>query len=78
MDNTTLEKTILSLFGSGAKVRVLKLLLNNPDQRFDLGEISRRTKVGKPQVKRHIDSFVKIGLIRAVLNAKKEEKTNSN
>ncbi len=56
----TLEK----LFGSAAKVKIIKLFLFNPDLAFDNSQVTERAKVSKEAAKKEIDDLEKIGFLR--------------
>lgn len=51
------------LFTSKARVKILELLLFDPLSEFHLREISRRTKVSAPYVKKELDQLRKINLV---------------
>lgn len=52
------------LFTSKARVKILELLMFDPLSEFHLREISRRTKVSAPYVKKELDQLRKISLVR--------------
>lgn len=58
--NTALEK----LFGSSARVKIIRLFLSNPESLFSLEDVSRRAKVLTPSAKREISLFKSIGLVK--------------
>ena len=58
--NTALEK----LFGSSARVKMIRLFLSNPENVFSLEDVSRRAKVPTPAAKRELSLFKTIGLIK--------------
>lgn len=58
--NTALEK----LFGSAARVKIIRLFLSNPESLFSLEDVSRRAKVPIPAAKREISLFRGIGFIK--------------
>src|SRR3989344_3338519 len=58
--NTALEK----LFGSSARVKMIRLFLSNPENTFSLEDVSRRAKAPTPIAKREISLFKAIGLIK--------------
>ena len=58
--NTALEK----LFGSSARVKIIRLFLSNPESLFSLEDVSRRAKVLTPSAKREISLFKSVGLIK--------------
>lgn len=53
------------LFGSSAKIKVLKLFLMNPENAFDVPETSFRAKVSLESARKEISDLEKIGLIKA-------------
>ena len=58
--NTALEK----LFGSSARVKMIRLFLSNPENVFSLEDVSRRAKVPTPVAKRELSLFKGMGLIK--------------
>lgn len=52
------------LFGSAAKVKIIKLFLFNPDSAFDVTLTSERAKVSRMIARREIDNLEKIGFLR--------------
>ncbi len=58
------------LFGSDAKVRILKLFIFNPETPFDKEEISIQAKANTSQIRREVDCFKKIGLVEEVIFTK--------
>ena len=58
--NTALEK----LFGSSARVKIIRLFLSNPENLFSLDDVSRRAKVPTPAAKQEISLFKGIGFIK--------------
>lgn len=56
----TLEK----IFGSTAKVKIMRLFLFNPSTVFDLSEIERRSKVTPSEARHNVTILDKIGLIK--------------
>lgn len=60
-----MQKGVLDkLFGSSARVKIIRLFLLNPDALFNLKEISRRTKVNLPSARREILVLKGIGFIK--------------
>lgn len=57
-------ETLSRLFGSRAKVKLLKLFLFNPEKFFLVEEIKKRTGVEARALSKELNSFEKIGLIR--------------
>ena len=58
--NTALEK----LFGSSARVKMIRLFLSNPEKVFSLEDVSRRAKVPTPAAKRELSLFKGMGMIK--------------
>jgi len=52
------------LFGSPARVKVMKLFLSNEQTPFDNEEISKRAKVALPTLRKELNLLQKIGLIK--------------
>lgn len=52
------------LFGSMARVRLLRLVLFNRDTKFTLENISYRTKVPKDIARREVNALMSIGLLK--------------
>lgn len=52
------------LFGGGAKVRIIKLFLFNPEVSYDAGQVAGRTQVSLGLARREIANLSKLGLIR--------------
>lgn len=52
------------IFGSSAKVKIIKLFLFNPDVAYDIFQISDRTKVSESQVRKEINALEKIEFLR--------------
>ena len=59
------------LFGSEAKVKIMRLFLFNPETIFDTGEISERAKVEPPKVRREMSNLEKMGLVKRRSSIKK-------
>lgn len=53
------------LFGSAAKVKIIKLFLFNPDSAFDNPEAAERAKVSKAVTRREISNLEKIGFVKS-------------
>ncbi len=53
------------LFGSAAKVRILRLFLLNPSGMFDMAAIAERTKVPSLAARREISTLESIGFLRS-------------
>jgi predicted transcriptional regulator len=52
------------LFGSMARVKIMKLFLFNPDEDLDIPEIVKKTKLTKQQTKKELNNLDNTGLIR--------------
>lgn len=52
------------LFGSAAKVKIMRLFLLNPDNAYDVIDVAQRTKVSIPTARREIILLEKIRLAR--------------
>lgn len=63
------ERVLERLFGSAARVKIIRLFFLNPDMFFDIKEISRRTKVALPSARREILLLKSVGFV-----TQKEEK----
>ena len=57
-------ETLAKLFGSEAKVKIMRLFLFNPETIFDIDGISDRVKVDASHVRKEINQLEKIGLIK--------------
>lgn len=60
------------LFGSEAKVKIMRLFLFNPETVFDTGEIGERAKVEAPKVRREMSNLEKMGLVKRRQSSKKK------
>lgn len=61
---------LTKLFGSSARVKILRLFLVNKDEQFNIAEIAKRTKVQKVVTKKEVDALEKIKLLNIVKRAK--------
>jgi hypothetical protein len=52
------------LFGSAAKVKIIKLFLFNPEMAFDNSQTAERAKVSKAVVRREVANLEKIGFLK--------------
>lgn len=52
------------LFGSIAKVKIMRLFLFNPNDTFDISDLARRAKVSAIVARREITLLEKIGLVK--------------
>jgi hypothetical protein len=53
------------LFGSAAKVKIIKLFLFNPEMAFDNSETAERAKVSKAVARREISNLEKINFLKS-------------
>lgn len=72
-------ETLSKLFGSEAKVKIMRLFLFNPETVFNTSDIAERVKVDIARVRKEINQLEKIDLIkvRANRNGKKGLTLNS-
>lgn len=59
-----MNDVLSALFGSSARVRMLRLFLSNPDMTYTSKEVSARAKVHTQTVRKELNLFSKIGLIK--------------
>ena len=59
------------LFGSSAKVKIMKLFLSNPDRIFDNNEVSKRAKVILTTLRKELNTLEKIQFIKRKTKNKK-------
>lgn len=52
------------LFGSSARVKVMRLFLFNPDEVYDMDEVISRTRITKAPAKKEVTLLEKVGLIK--------------
>ena len=62
------------LFGSLAKVRMLRLFVQNPDRNFTLPEIKQLTQITGPSLMRDLHRLVKAGLVKERMGVIREER----
>lgn len=55
--------TLTRLFGSTAKVKILKLFVFNPGRIFDVRQIAQHTKEGERDVRSELTALLRMGLI---------------
>src|SRR3990167_2424168 len=67
------------IFGSAAKVKIIKLFLFNPNSAFDSSQTSERAKVSRPVARREIVNLEKIGFLKSKFYTKdiKRQKNRS-
>ena len=58
------------LFGSAAKVKIIKLFLFNPEMAFDPSQTSERTKVSKEIARKEIANLREIGFVKSRIYTK--------
>lgn len=56
--------TLVKLFGSSAKVKVVKLFVFNPDDAYDVQQIAERAKESATKVRKEVSNLEKMDLIR--------------
>ncbi|HEV7449779.1 MAG TPA: hypothetical protein VGP13_04565 [Candidatus Paceibacterota bacterium] len=54
---------LIKLFGSHARLKLLRLFLFNPSQSFTVAEASLRSKVGLPEARRELELLKQVGLL---------------
>lgn len=57
--------TLAKLFGSQARVKLMRLFLSNPEGSFDSKEIARRSRVSRDSLRKEIKLLAGAGLIKA-------------
>jgi hypothetical protein len=57
-------ETLEKIFGSAAKVKIMKLFLFNPADTFDIDQIVERSKVSQKEAWQEVTMMQKIGLIK--------------
>jgi predicted DNA-binding transcriptional regulator len=58
------EKTLVKLFGSTSRARILGLLLSYPQQSFYQREIMFETGLSLRPVQRELDNLVELGIVK--------------
>jgi len=71
-------ETLGKLFGSLAKVKIMKLFLSNADIVFDNEDISKRTKVATAVLRKELNLLSKVGLIKKKIFFKEIKKKVKN
>ena len=64
-------ETLSKLFGSEAKVKIMRLFLFNPERVFDVGDIATRVKADRRKVRKEVGILEKAGLIKKRAGSKK-------
>lgn len=62
------------LFGSSAKVKIMRLFLSNEEVSFENADISKRAKVSVNSIRKELNNLNKIGLIKNKIFYKEIEK----
>lgn len=52
------------LFGNSARVKMMRLFLMNPEDVFDRKEIARRSKISSDALRKELNLFLSIGLVK--------------
>lgn len=52
------------IFGSSAKVRIMRIFLFNPQTPFDIEDISKKSKIPSNKTRKEVNNLFKIGLIK--------------
>ncbi len=65
-------ETLSKLFGSEAKVRIMRLFLFNPEKVFDTSDIAERVKSPSTTVRREVTTLEKMGLVKRRASSKKK------
>ena len=60
------QEILEALFESPAKIKVLRMFINNPGDSLSEREISARTRMPITQARRHIRIFKTVGLIKEI------------
>ena len=63
-------ETLSKLFGSEAKVKIMRLFLFSPETVFNTGDISEKVKEDESRVRKEINQLEKIGLIKQRISHK--------
>jgi DNA-binding MarR family transcriptional regulator len=63
-------ETLSKLFGSEAKVKIIRLFLFNPEIHFSLNEISEKTKENQSKVRKELNSLEKCSLVKKKVTVK--------
>lgn len=64
------------IFGSRTRLKLLKVFLNHPEEKYFVRELSRNIEEKINSVRRELDNLAEIGLIKAVETVEKETKTD--
>lgn len=69
-----MDNILYILFESVAKVRLLRLFMQNPDRQFTLPEIKQLTQITSRSLVRDLHKLVKVGLVKEKIGVMHEEK----
>ncbi|MDP3770621.1 MAG: hypothetical protein Q8R40_06875 [bacterium] len=69
-----MDNILSILFESVAKVRMLRLFMQNPDRSFTLPEIRQLTQISGRSLTRDLNKLVKVGLVKEKMGIVHEEK----
>lgn len=69
-----MDNILYILFESVAKVRLLRLFMQNPDRQFTLPEIKQLTQITGRSLIRDLKKIVKVGLVKEKMGVVHEEK----
>lgn len=67
---------LAKLFGSPARVKLMRLFLMNPEEVFDMKDAEKRSKVSGPTLKKEIRLFEDIGLLKSRTMVKMRPKSS--
>lgn len=74
-----MSEILEKLFHSKAEVKIIRLFLNNTDDKFALGEIAEKTKIDLPTLRKELFNLEKIGFVSlSKKNAKSYYNLNSS
>lgn len=60
------------IFGSAARVKIMRLFMFNPETAFDFKDVSRKTKVSSSITRKEVNNLLKSGLIKKRIFFKEE------
>jgi len=66
------------IFGSNARVKILKLFLLHPDQKYYIRQLARALKLQVNSVRRELENLEKFGLLTVNIGVGEEEDNNSS
>jgi len=61
---TSMNDVLSALFGSSARVKILRLFLSNLDTSYTAAEVGKRSKVHTQTVRKELSLFTKVGLLK--------------